>query len=65
MPRPSRSLPARSSTDDDTGFTLAASSFAGPMTDNNLLALALLIGIPALGSCIGIGLWFATANRFR
>lgn len=28
------------------------------MTDNNLLpiAVALLIGIPALGSCIGIGL---------
>ena len=35
------------------------------MTDNNLLALALLIGIPAPGSCIGIGLWFATANPFR
>ena len=29
------------------------------------LAIALLIGIPAFGSCIGIGLWFATANPFQ
>jgi hypothetical protein len=29
------------------------------------LSVSLLIGIPALGSCIGIGLWFATANPFR
>ena len=29
------------------------------------LSVALLIGVPALGSCIGIGLWFATSNPFK
>ena len=29
------------------------------------LSVALLIGVPALGSCISIGLWFATSNPFK
>jgi hypothetical protein len=28
-------------------------------------AVTLLIGVPAFGACIGIGLWFATANAFK
>ncbi len=28
------------------------------------LAVAHMIGLGAMGSCIGIGLWFATANPF-
>jgi hypothetical protein len=36
-----------------------------PATDMRPLAVAILIAIPALGSCIGVGLWFATANPFK
>ena len=37
------------------------------MQHNELLplAVALLIRIPAFCSCIGIGMWFATANPFK
>jgi hypothetical protein len=29
------------------------------------LTVAMMIGIAALGSCLGIGTWFATTNPFE